>query len=142
MLAAVCWCVFGYVFRPARTDGWSMDPTIRDGSFHLLNLWTFRFREPRRGDIVAIQKSSRSTYYLKRILAVPRDRVAFSAGRLILNGEEVLEPYVTLTGDWEMREQVLGHEEYFVAGDNRSVPREQHVAGITKREHLRGSLIW
>ena len=52
-------------------------------------LW-IRFGEPRRGDIVLFERpEEEGVYFLKRIIALPGDRVEGRAGRLFLNGQLV-----------------------------------------------------
>lgn len=131
-----------YVAKPVRLRGISMDPTLRDGSFHVLNLQAFRFRPPRRGDIVAVRMTGDRTYYLKRILAEPGDRISFVNGVLYINGDKVEEPYVWFKGGWTMPEIALQSGEYFVAGDNRAGSPDQHVAGIVQRNQIAGSLLF
>lgn len=127
---------------PTRVLGKSMEPTVRDGSWRVINLVRYRWREPRRGDIVCIRLAGRRVTYVKRVLAGPGDRIAFDRGRLVVNGETVPEPYVRLRGgDWDFRETTVGASGWFVAGDNRSMPAHQHVAGVVERRRIIGSLL-
>lgn len=145
LLRALVWglgafLIVGFVAQPVVTRGVSMEPTYRDGTIHLVNLLLFRFRDPRRGDVVAIQMVGGRTYYLKRILAIPGDKVSFSNGVLIINGAHVKEPYIRTACNWSLPEIALGPGEFFVAGDNREGPIETHLAGIVRRERIVGGL--
>jgi signal peptidase I len=84
--------VFGYMLLPVRGVGISMQPTIESGELIFVNLLSYRFREPQRGDIVAIRLAGRSVVYVKRLVALPGDRVAFAGGVLSINDEVVEEP--------------------------------------------------
>ncbi len=145
VLRAVIWGVLAFIVvrfaaQPVMVRGRSMEPTIQDGSLRIINLLAFRLREPRRHDVVAIRMLGSRTYYLKRILGIPGDTVAFENGTLILNGAAVSEPFARGPCAWSMGPVRLGDEEYFVAGDNRTGPMETHLAGVVRRERIAGGL--
>lgn len=141
VLALISFLVFRYAWRPILVDGKSMEPTIRDRSFHFANLLAYRSRPPRRGEIVVIDKDAFSTMYLKRIIGLPGETLAFVDGDLLVNGRLVPEPYLKWKGDWEMQPVELRPGEYLVAGDNRYVPRRSHVMGVVRDEFILGRLI-
>lgn len=117
-----------------------MEPTVRDRTFRFGLLAAYAWDEPRTGDIVMVRMAGRRVMYLKRILAVPGEAAQFRAGELWVNGERRPEPYVRLTGAWQTEPIPLGAEEYLVAGDNRSAPLSQHMAGVTTRGRIEGRL--
>ena len=142
LVAAVLTFVGRVLVRPALTRGSSMEPTVADGSFHLLNLQAYRKASPAYGDIVAIRMYGGRSMYLKRVLGVPGDRLAFEEGRLIVNDRPREEPYVRWPGPWNLEPITLGAQEYFVAGDNRSTPVEAHLIGVVQRADIAGKLLW
>lgn len=142
VLAVVCLVVFGLVLRPVRIDGVSMEPTIRNGTFRFGLLVAYVFAEPRAGDIVMVRMAGRRVMYLKRILAAPGETAQFRAGDLWIDGARRPEPYVRMDGAWQTEPIPLGAGEYLVAGDNRSAPLSQHMAGITTRDRIEGRLAW
>lgn len=142
VLAVVCLGVFGFVLRPVRVRGISMEPTIHDGAFRFGLLTAYAFAEPGEGDIVMVRLAGRSVMYLKRVLAVPGQRVQFRAGELWIDGVLRPEPYVRLAGTWQTESIRLGEGEYLVAGDNRSAPLSRHMAGVTTRDRIEGRLAW
>lgn len=141
VLAITCWLLFRFAIPPLKVAGISMEPTFRDGSFRFGNLLKFRSREPAHGDIVAIRMTGTHAMYLKRVLAVPGDRISFQEGTLLVNGHAVPEPYVVLKGSWSMQEVLLAPDEYFVAGDNRSMAKETHKMGVVKRSKIAGGVL-
>ena len=44
-------------------------------------------------------------------------------------------------GPSDVPARVLGADEYFVAGDNRSVPLGEHLAGVVRRRRIAGRLL-
>jgi signal peptidase I len=130
--------VFGFVLLPVRGVGISMQPTIEHGDLLFINQLAYRFREPKHGDIVAVRVAGRSAVYVKRLLGIPGDRVAFIDGTFWRNGEPVIEPYVEKRADWQLPEVLLGGNDYFVVGDNRGMPMAQHEFGTSTRDRLIG----
>jgi len=141
LLALFCLLLFNYVLLPVRVRGVSMEPTFRDGSWHLAGLLRFVGRSPRRGEVVVISiTGGRRALYLKRVLGLPGETIRFSNGQLMVNGREQEEPYLADKGNWNLAETRLAEDEFFVAGDNRSVPEETHMMGTVKRDRISGGI--
>jgi signal peptidase I len=138
VIIVVSYVTFGYLLLPVRGVGISMQPAIEQGDLLFINRVAYRFREPRRGDIVAVRIAGRSVVYVKRLLGVPGDRIAFVDGVLWRNGEALDEPYVVNRASWQLTEVTLGAEDYFVVGDNRGMPMAQHEFGVATRDRLIG----
>jgi signal peptidase I len=141
VLVTVCFVLFKFVLAPVRIEGPSMLPTYRRGQVHLINRLAYRSHEPRRGDVVAIEYSGEHVMLLKRIVGLPGETVAFEGGRLLINGQAVEEPYVRYSCDWEMPPKVDLPDEFYVVGDNRSMPQDDHYEGRAKRERILGKLL-
>ncbi|MBO8141898.1 MAG: signal peptidase I [Firmicutes bacterium] len=101
--------------------GSSMEPTLTDGQRLLVDKLTYRFRPPRRGEIIVFNYPADPTRkFIKRVVGVPGDTVLIAGHRLILNGRPVAEPYVkdTMYGTFGPVTVPEGH--VFVLGDNRN----------------------
>jgi len=134
--------VFKYVLLPpVRITGPSMSPTLREGGIHLVSRLAYLRHGPRHGDIVSIRFAGNSVMYMKRVVGLPGETVAFSSGQLLVNGKAVHEPYVKTRCNWEMASRTLGPDEYFVVGDNRSMPIELHDLGAATRDRIVGKLL-
>lgn len=142
VLVAVSLFIFRWVLLPVRTYGDSMLPTYQPASFHLVNRAAYWWRAPARGDVVGVRLAGWRVMYVKRIVGLPGDGVAFREGMLVVNGQPVVEPYLQRQSRWTTREVTLGPDEYFVVGDNRSMPLEQHEFGRVKSERLAGPLLF
>jgi len=138
-----------YVLLPIRVDGPSMLPSYRDSSVNVVNRLAYLFHEPRRGDVVAIRYSGvsrlsgKSIMLMKRVVGLPGETVEFVNGRLQINGRDVAEPYVKYSCSWDFRPDrwQLGEDEYYVVGDNRSMPYEDHKQGSANRERIVGRVM-
>ena len=139
-LVASAYIVFGFVLLPVRGAGVSMAPTIESGDLIFINRLAYRFREPRRGDVVAVRMAGASVVYVKRLIALPGDRVKIDHSSVSINGEPVEEPYARKRSDWWLEEAVLGPDQYFVVGDNRTMPMDLHEMGTVTKRRLIGPL--
>jgi len=147
VLVVTCFITFGFLLWPVRITGISMLPTLPDRQIHVVNRLAFLFHEPRRGDIVAIRFSppqpfSRpSEMLMKRIIGLPGETVSFHEGHACINGQPLSEPYLKLPCDWEHEPVLCGPDQYYVVGDNRSMPFDSHTKGRTERARIMGKPI-
>jgi signal peptidase I len=142
ILVAVCFLGRAYVLVPVRVQGPSMLPTYKDRGVNIVNRLAYAFHEPQRGDVVAIRlQAGEHIMYMKRIVGLPGETVAFHQGYLYINGKRMEEPYVKLRGNWEHEDQPVGLDEYYVVGDNREMARRDHEQGRPTRDHIIGKLL-
>ncbi len=143
VLIVVCLVIFKYVFLPIRVDGPSMLPTYREGRINFVNRLAYIRSEPKRGDIVAVRYSGQSIMLMKRIIALPGESIEFVEGRTIINGRVLDEPYLKYECDWNVRPEHyrLDDDEYYVVGDNRSMPFEDHKQGGARRQRIVGKIL-
>jgi signal peptidase I len=147
VLAAVCFITFKFILLPIRVEGISMEPTYHNHRVNCVNRLAFLFHEPQRGDVVSVRFSkpaglgNPSMMYLKRILGLPGETVAFHAGHAYINGQLLDEPYIKFSCDWEHAPIQCGPDQYYVVGDNRSMPFELHDQGRPKRDHIIGKIL-
>jgi signal peptidase I len=142
VLAAVAYVTFNWIFIPIRTDGISMEPTYQSNSLKLVNRLSYRFAEPARGDVVAIRLAGPHVVFVKRIVGLPGERLAFVGGVIHINGVPLAEPYVKDRRNWDRPEVTLGAREYFAVGDNRSMEQGAHKFGIVDRERILGKVLY
>lgn len=142
VLAAVCLVVFHYGLQPIRVQGGSMLPTYKEYGVHFVNRLAYLFHPPQRGDVVAIRLlAGEHVMYMKRIVGLPGETVAFHRGRLYINGQPLDEPYVKLPCDWERAPEQIPSGHYYVVGDNRDMPWNDHTQGRAARELIVGKVV-
>ena len=141
MLVVVSVVVFGFILLPIRVKGISMLPTYRDRGVNFVNRLAYLRHEPQRGDVVAIRTTGVHNMYMKRIIALPGESIAFHKGRAFIDGKRLAEPYVRFSCDWEIAPEVLGPDEYFCVGDNRSMPSADHYMFKAPRRRIVGKLL-
>jgi signal peptidase I len=103
----------------------SMEPTLKLESKFMLNKLVYRFRKPRRNEIIVFASPYDEKQLIKRVIAVAGDEVEIRDKKLWLNGTEMEEPYVVHSRPGErFRDDFFGpyvvpEETVFVMGDNR-----------------------
>lgn len=142
----VIWAVLlvilgNFVLRPIRMQGISMLPTYGNNQFNLVNRLAYVFHPPRRGDIVAITLAGPHLMYVKRIVGLPGETIAFHQGHIFINGQMLDEPYMKYPCIWEHDAEQIGPGEYYVVGDNRSMPFEDHTQGRAERSRIFGKVL-
>jgi signal peptidase I len=142
VLVVVCFVVFKFVLVPIRVEGGSMLPTYKDHGVNFVNRLAYLSHGPRRGDVVAIRLlAGEHVMYMKRIVGLPGEHVAFHQGYLFIDGKPVEEPYVKLRGNWEHAPETVGPDQYYVVGDNRDMPWDDHYKGRSARDLIVGKLL-
>jgi signal peptidase I len=134
--------VFGFVLLPVRLTGISMEPTYNDGELNFANRLAYAWRQPARGDVVAIRMAGPSVLYVKRIVGLPGEQVEIEMGVVKIDGEPLLEPTVVRKAPWNLPPLTLGPDEYFVVGDNRAMSIRNHDLGRATRNRIIGKLIY
>jgi signal peptidase I len=146
-------CVVGYEVSVVhiRVDGISMLPTYPDRSIHWINRLAYLGHKPQRGDVVAVRAVPANgaisrlepphVMLLKRVIGLPGETVGFVNGKVLINGQILDEPYEKSRCDWNISPVHLAADEYYVVGDNRSMPEEDHTKGKYERSRIVGR-IW
>ena len=131
---------FGFALY--RVEGKSMIPSLRDGDYLLARRFHHLKRKPARGDIVVVAIPGKSR--LKRIVGLPGERVTFTDGLLLINGDRLTEPYLRGLPPYLGLEHsvfVLDGEEYFVMGDNRAHSTDSRDYGPVRLAQIEGRAV-
>ena len=132
-----------YIIFPIRCDGISMEPNYLDQSIHLVYKLAYEFSDPQRGDVIAIRIPGGNAMLMKRIIGLPGESVDIRHGTVFINNTPLEEPWMEHVNrfPWERKAIILQPNEYFVIGDNRTMPMELHVHGEVKKERILGKII-
>lgn len=131
-----------YVVEAYEIKGRSMVPTFEDGQrVVVLKL----FSEIERGDIVIFStKEDPGKDLIKRVIALPGERIEISKGRVRINGKLLGESYLQDKTfglyDGEIDEYVPEGELY-VLGDNRDDSHDSRRFGSVSEESLKGKVV-
>lgn len=125
--------------------GESMEPTLSDQNKILINKMAYRFKGPKRFDIVVFkpQGKEHSYYSIKRVIGLPGETIQILNGQVYINDslleEEFVVPNVVNEG-LAVEPVTLDENEYFVLGDNRNNSEDSRFANVgnVTREEIAG----
>ena len=121
----VTYLIIHYVGQRTEVQGSSMEPTLQNADNLIVDKISYRVREPQRFDIIVFPfQFEEDTYYIKRIIGMPGEKVRIDwDGTVYIDGEALEEGYgleVIQDPGRAVDEIELGEDEYFVLGDNRN----------------------
>jgi signal peptidase I len=130
-----------YVGQRTVVIGSSMNPTLSDGDNLIVDKISFRFRDPKRFEVVVFPyQYEEKTFYIKRVIGLPGETVQIKDGTIYINEKPLSENYGAeriKSGGLASEPFVLGENEYFVMGDNRNNSkdsRDPSVAAVNKKD--------
>ncbi len=129
-----------FVFATSIVEGDSMYPALEDGERIIFNKFIYIVSEPKRGDIVIIQRPQKN--YVKRIIGLPNEVIEMKDHDLFINGEKQPNSFVDeydtmLTGNFGPIK--IPENSYFVMGDNRAISLDsRNDLGLIDRSEIIG----
>ena len=141
VLAVICLAISKYVLMPIRVEGISMLPTYGEKGVNFVNRLAYIKHGPERGDVVAIRLAGPHVMYMKRVIGLPGESISFHKGKVYIDGEKLEELYLKLPCDWEAAAKLIGPDQYYVVGDNRSMAMADHTQGIAERFRILGKVV-
>ena len=131
-----------FLARPFIVQVASMEPNFQNGNYLIIDMVSYRFNNPDRGDVVVFRyPGNRSSYYIKRIIGLPGDHVALRNGDVFVNGIITSDKYFSLDTDTLAANQTdfaLAENQFFVMGDNRSMSFDSRNWGPLERSDIIG----
>lgn len=132
-----------YVAEAAKVqEGPSMQPNLYIGYRVMTEKVSYRFHEPRRGDIVVVYLPERGIRLIKRVVGVAGEEVRVSRGHVWINGQAIKEPWVKYYGGREYSATVIPEGYVFILGDNRGNSRDSREIGPIPVEAIEGRAIF
>lgn len=141
ILAVVLYFGINAISVRVRVDGFSMNPTLQDGEYILVNRLAYKIGQPERGDIVVFSfPMDPKQDLIKRVIGLPGETVSVQEGKVLVNSVPLEEPYIAAKpnydGTWQVPEGQL-----FVLGDNRNESKDSHEWGLLPMENVVGRAI-
>ena len=141
ILAVVLYFGINAVSVRVRVDGFSMNPTLQDGEYILVNRLAYKIGNPVRGDIVVFSfPMDPKQDLIKRVIGLPGESITVQDGKVMINGIPLEEPYIAAppiyNDTWVVPEGQL-----FVLGDNRNESKDSHEWGFLPLENVVGRAI-
>jgi len=143
-----------FVLGPYKIPTGSMRPTFMEGDRIFVDKVSYRFKDPKRGDVIVFKYPvDKKKDFVKRLVGLPGDSIQIREGALIINGEELeYSPfagryYYNVThGQYGQADQIILVPEnaYFVLGDNSAHSSDSRHWGFVPQKNIvgRAFLIW
>lgn len=141
--------VYLFFLQPHQVVGNSMLPNFHDKEYILTDKISYRFREPRRGEIVIFKSpEDKDKDFIKRIIVLPNEKIKITEGKVFVNNKKLEEDYIdpdlqTPGGKFlpENREITVPKDEYIVLGDNRLNSSDSRSWGTIKTSAIIGKAL-
>lgn len=140
-----------FLVQPFFVKGASMEPTFEDGNYILIDEISYRFHEPKRGDIIVFRfPHDKSQFFIKRIIGLPGETLEIKDNKIIIYNKDrtdgfTLDEISYLSTD----QQTLGNfrfkvdsNSYFVLGDNRSRSSDSRIWGEVNKSLVTGRVFF
>lgn len=141
-LMAVAIFIRTFIFEPVQCIGISMYPTLVGGEGMFTEKLTYTVSAPQRDDIIICRYPYHTEKCVKRVIAVPGDRISISDGAIYLNGERLDESayWSGYIENSEMPEVTVPERNLFVVGDNRNHSGDSRHVGFIPYWQVKGKV--
>ena len=140
LLSLVLFLAINTVSERIRVESISMQTTLFPDDYVIVNKLAYRFNNsPDRGDVIVFRypPNPEAIPYIKRVIGLPGDQIHIADGKVSVNGQQMIEPYLTVRtnrgGDWSVPAGQL-----FVMGDNRNNSSDSRTWGFVPLENIIG----
>ena len=141
VLSVVLFLAINAVSARIRVDGYSMEPTLHDGEYVIVNKLAYRLGELERGDVIVFFfPRDPKQEYIKRLIGLPGDQVVIADGKVTVNGQTLDEPYIAAQPNYHS-EWTVPEDTVFVLGDNRNNSSDSHSWGPVPVSYVVGKAL-
>ena len=133
--------IITFLYQPVRVEGTSMLPRLEDSDRLFINKFVYHFAAIERSDVVVFHyPRDPEKSYIKRVIALPGDRLRIDHGQVWLNDKPLRENYVPeeYRDSRSMEEIVVPEDSYFMMGDHRSISSDSREFGPVDRSLVYG----
>ena len=144
--AVIAFTIKGFIFDIVQVSGPSMIPTLHDNDRVAIEKISLYSKSFKRGEIIILDPGEKGHgLYIKRLIALPGDRLQIKEGNVYINGEKLNEPYLstgTETYAEEDIDMVIPEGYVYVLGDNREISEDSRYIGPIPFDHIKGHAIF
>jgi signal peptidase I len=137
--------IITFLYQPVRVEGTSMLPRLEDSDRLFINKFVYHIAGIERGDVVVFHyPRDPEKSYIKRVIALPGDRLRIDRGQVWLNGKRLSEDYVPdeYRDSVSLAEMVVPEDTYFMMGDHRCISSDSRTFGPVERSLIYGKAVF
>lgn len=139
--AAASVLIITFLYQPVRVEGTSMLPRLVDQDRLFINKFVYHFEAIEPGDVVVFHyPRDPEQSYIKRVIALPGDRLRIDHGQVLVNNKRLVEDYVPREyRDTDSLDEIVVPEgTYFMMGDHRNISWDSRRFGPVDRSLIYG----
>jgi len=141
-----------FLIQPFYVKGASMEPNFYDHEYLIVDEITYRFSEPKRGEIIVFKyPKNPQEFFIKRIIGFPGEKIQIKDGGVIIFNE--IHPEGFILNEYYLNANLKTHnlsediitlekDEYFVLGDNRNQSKDSRAFGPVHRSFIIGRVLF
>lgn len=144
--------VFAFIItqfiRPTLVKGESMYPTLEENDYLIINRMSYKFGEPKSGDIIVfstdlLQDDGTPKDLVKRVIAVEGDHIKIENSNVYVNDKLIEEPYIHDNYTEGAIDMVIPEGKVFAMGDNRekSLDSRYEDVGLVDEKDIMGKVM-
>ena len=141
VVAIVIVMAVAVIIKPTIVKESSMEPTLYENDYLLVNKKAYLLSGPERGDIIVFHSKIEAEegmgdgngkkLLIKRIIALPGDKVTIDDGEVYVNGKKQTEDYIADGGtSGSVSDVEIPDGKLFVMGDHREVSLDSRVDSV------------
>jgi signal peptidase I len=139
LIALAVFALFRVTVGSFKVYGPSMLPGTEEGDYILVNKAAYFFGAPKHGDIIVFRSPQNpDTDLIKRVIGVPGDTVEIIDNKVLVNGTQLVEPYILEPFHSLLSPQNIPAGHYFVMGDNRNNSADSRRGWTVPRQNIIG----
>lgn len=143
LLAVVLFLVINLLTARVRVDGPSMEPSYYHNNRVVVSKVSYLLGDIERGDVIVFPAPPNPEEdYIKRVIGLPGDQILVQNGVVFINGEALVEPYISAPPINNMRTTTVPEDSVFVMGDNRNVSSDSRSWGPLPIEDIIGKAVF
>ena len=130
--------------KPTIVSGQSMDDTLHNGNYLIVNKLAYKFGEPERGDIIVFDSGEEEhELWVNRVIGLPGDVIKTDGKTLYINDAKASEPYIKkgTVAQGEMQTWTVPEGAIFVMGDNRNNSTDSRIIGCVEESTFLGKAV-
>jgi len=134
-----------FIIEPYIVPTPSMTPTLLVSDKVIVYKLEYKFKNVKRGDIIAFYSSVEKKNLVKRVIGLENEEVTLTkSGDVLINGNKISEYYLpnNISAAYEDKNYKVNENEIFVMGDNRNNSADSRVFGPISLDEVFGKVIF
>lgn len=141
-LTLLIFIVIHFTVQNYLVEGISMQPSLDNSQYVLVNKLAYLFHQPERGDVIVFHwPVDTNKDLIKRVIGIPGDTIVLDSTTVTVDGVKLSEPYIKLAFNPAGQQVKVPANSYFVMGDNRQFSDDSRDWGLVPKDNIVGKAV-